>query len=338
MVLYKSPIISKAKPIKAQVAGASNRIGNSSKPAARPQIHLTLDRSKDRGRRVWGDVPSSVLNAPGSAHFARTHFDYADDDHDHEMRDGNASSGDEDDDDMADDWEEGRTLVDNLKNFGVDNSDDALEELLACADELQGEPFFTMWLFLGVGDHPGRCDSPGPMSAKSKELQQDLIDTLVPAMDHIRIVHGLLENTVEKKYTEAVLEFDKAADGYHTEAAQCRAELVKMVEDSRKVIGKQFTILQNEYAKRSKLYDDFLAKVQEIGKLIEFFSLSTHPLTFSAPRRAGAATLQGLDEDAKEDIEQLQSELEKKSKVFAKMGNAGKSQNLLLKSLMGGRK
>lgn len=38
------------------------------------------------------------------------------------------------------------------------------------------------------------------MSAKAKELQQDLIDTLVPAMDHIRIVHGLLENTVEAKY------------------------------------------------------------------------------------------------------------------------------------------
>lgn len=39
------------------------------------------------------------------------------------------------------------------------------------------------------------------MTAQSKKLQQDLIDTLVPAMDHIRLVHGLLEDSVEQKMT-----------------------------------------------------------------------------------------------------------------------------------------
>lgn len=82
---------------------------------------------------------------------------------------------------------------------------------------------------------------------------------------------------------------------------------------NQKVIGKQFTILQTEYAHRSQLFDAFSAKVQEIGK----------------------ATLQTLDEQAPEDVENLKVELEKKSKLFAKM-DKGKSQDMLLKSLMGG--
>lgn len=105
----------------------------------------------------------------------------------------------------------------------------------------------------------------------------------------------------------------------------------------QKVIGKQFTILQTEYAHRSKLYDIFLAKVQEIGK-VHFSSLGMIRLPFnsSTAPRAGKATLQTLDEQAQEDVEQLKAELEKKSKVFAKMDKGGKSQDMLLKSLMGG--
>ncbi|KAG8946487.1 hypothetical protein FRC04_011663 [Tulasnella sp. 424] len=296
MAVYNSPIISnKAKPRIKGKAVATTRIGTSSNPnhsktAIRSPIDTTLARSKYRvaARRVFNsEVPPSTTTTTASERvfLARSRVDNGDEDD--EM---NASSGD-DDDDMDEDWTEGKTLVDNLKHFGIDNSDDALEELLACADELQG-----------------------PMSAKSKELQQDLIDTLVPAMDHIRIVHGLLENTVESKYTEAVLDIDKAADEYQEKAVQCRAELVKMLEESKKVVGRQFTILQNEYANRSKLYDDFLAKVKDIG----------------------AATLQTLDEQAKEDVEHLKTELEKKSKVFAKIDKGGKSQDMLLKSLMGG--
>ncbi|KAG9045722.1 hypothetical protein FS837_005770 [Tulasnella sp. UAMH 9824] len=216
MAVYKTPIISNpAKPLqhlKGQVATtASNRIGNSSnsnpsKPSRSP-IHSTLARSKNAAgaRRVFGEKQPST-NGSERVLFARPRV--KDDDDDEKMDDLNAHSDDEDA--MSEDWEEGKTLVDNLKNFGLDNSDDALEELLACADELQG-----------------------PMSAKAKELQQDLIDTLVPAMDHIRIVHGLLENTVEAKYIEAVLEIDKAADEYQEKAVQCRAELVKMLEESK---------------------------------------------------------------------------------------------------------
>ncbi|KIO32490.1 hypothetical protein M407DRAFT_18541 [Tulasnella calospora MUT 4182] len=265
MAVYKTPIISNtAKPLqhlKGQVATtASNRIGNlsNSNPSntSRLPIQSTLARSKNRAgaRRVLGQKQPST-NAPERVLFARPRVK---DDDDDDMDDLNALS--DDDDAMSEDWEEGKTLVDNLKNFGIDNSDDALEELLACADELQG-----------------------PMSAKAKELQQDLIDTLVPAMDHIRIVHGLLENTVEAKYIEAVLEIDKAADEYHEKALQCRAELVKMLEESK----------------------------------------------------ASKATLQTLDEQAPEDVENLKVELEKKSKLFAKM-DKGKSQDMLLKSLMGG--
>ncbi|KAG8939120.1 hypothetical protein FRC00_014163 [Tulasnella sp. 408] len=235
MAVYKTPIISnQAKPLQhlkgrplsprmraGQVAtAASNRIGNSSnsnpsKPSRSP-IHSTLARSKNAAgaRRVFGEKQPST-NASESVLFARPRVK---DDDDDEMDDLKAPSDDEDA--MSEDWEEGKTLVDNLKNFGLDNSDDALEELLACADELQG-----------------------PMSAKAKELQQDLIDTLVPAMDHIRIVHGLLENTVEAKYIEAVLEIDKAADEYQEKAVECRAELVKMLEESKASTLRTFSSL-----------------------------------------------------------------------------------------------
>lgn len=39
------------------------------------------------------------------------------------------------------------------------------------------------------------------MVVYSKDLQQDLVDTLVPAMDHIRLIHGMLESSVETKLT-----------------------------------------------------------------------------------------------------------------------------------------
>ncbi|KAG8909726.1 hypothetical protein FRC01_006755, partial [Tulasnella sp. 417] len=188
MAVYNnSPIISNpAKPLKhlkGQVATtASNRIGNSSNSnpsnPSRSPIRSTLARTKISAgaRRVLGEKQQLLLstNASERVLFARPRVKDADGDN--RMDELNAPS-DDDEDAMSEDWEEGITLVENLKNFGIDNSDDALEELLACADELQG-----------------------PMSAKAKELQQDLIDTLVPAMDHIRIVHGLLEDTVEPKY------------------------------------------------------------------------------------------------------------------------------------------
>lgn len=106
-----------------QVAtAASNRIGNSSnsnpsKPSRSP-IHSTLARTKNTAgaRRVFGEKQPSTNNTSERVLFARPRA--KDDDDDDEMDDLNAPSDDEDA--MSEDWEEGKTLVDNLKNFGLE--------------------------------------------------------------------------------------------------------------------------------------------------------------------------------------------------------------------------
>ncbi|KAG8892753.1 hypothetical protein FRB99_002461, partial [Tulasnella sp. 403] len=153
--------------------------------------------------------------------------------------DEDANDYDSSDDESAEDWDEGRTLIDSLKI--IEKSDDSLENALARVETLEG-----------------------PMAAQSKKLQQDLIDVLVPAMDHIRLIHGLIEDSVEAKYTSAILEFDQAADMYQSNASDARTEMLEMLETSKKTLREQLHIIRTEYAKREKLQDDLQTAVKAI--------------------------------------------------------------------------
>jgi len=140
------------------------------------------------------------------------------------------------------DWDEGRTLIDGVKDLLADPKEQDLAKSMACVDELQV-----------------------PMTEEAKKLQQELIEALVPAMDHIRLVHGLLEDSVEGKLTHALAECDHLADDYQAGVADRMNRLQEMLEDSKKVLGKQFVLLRDEYANRKQLLADFQADFEEMG-------------------------------------------------------------------------
>ncbi|KAG9035282.1 hypothetical protein FRB95_011577 [Tulasnella sp. JGI-2019a] len=196
---------------------------------------------------------------------------------------------DSSDGEFSEDWDEGRTLIENLGNTEDEEHDSLLEEHMARADELHV------------------C-----MTERSKDIQKDVADTLVPAMDHIRLIHGLLEDSVESKLTAGTLNFDEAADDYQKTAAACRSDLLEMVKTSNFTLRELFNSLKNEYVHKSQLSVDFEAKFKEI--------------------RASASRL--LVEETAKEFNDLKLKLDQKVVVLSKTEKSNK-QNMLVKNILG---
>ncbi|KAG8883095.1 hypothetical protein FRB97_007232 [Tulasnella sp. 331] len=268
---------------------------------------LVTQQKQQQQQRSSSAAPTQPI--PNSNHFRHT-LSYTLDEDSFTCQDKSACESS--DGGFSEDWDEGRTLIENLKNSEDDARDAIQEEYMARADGIQPT-----------------------MSAYSKDLQQELADTLVPAMDHIRLIHGMLESSVETKLIAGTIAFDQAADDYQKTAAERRTAMTDLIKASNlhnrlspgestdegcalalhQILRDLFSKLKDEYAHHAQLavnLDNTIAAVR-------------------------ARVSQSLFEDTTNKLEDLKLKLDRKSVALSKPDNLIKQQELLLKTF-GGKK
>ncbi|KAG8877704.1 hypothetical protein FRB98_006579 [Tulasnella sp. 332] len=248
---------------------------------------LVTQQKQQQQQRSSSAAPTQPI--PNSNHFRHT-LSYTLDEDSFTCQDESACESS--DGGFSEDWDEGRALIENLKNSEDDARDAIQEEYMARADGIQPT-----------------------MSAYSKDLQQELADTLVPAMDHIRLIHGMLESSVETKLIAGTIAFDQAADDYQKTAAERRTAMTDLIKASNQILRDLFSKLKDEYAHHAQLamnLDNTIAAVR-------------------------ARVSQSLFEDTTNKLEDLKLRLDRKSVALSKPDNLIKQQELLLKTF-GGKK
>ncbi|KAG8951083.1 hypothetical protein FRC03_012641 [Tulasnella sp. 419] len=156
----------------------------------------------------------------------------------------------------SDDWDDGSTLVDRFLFHQADIEKSSKEDNnIKLVEDLKR-----------------------PMAAEAAKLQQELIETLVPAMDHIRLVHSHIDDTIETQFASAVVAFDRACDSVQESVASRKKELLEMLETSKNVLRHHFESLRAEYESRTMLWTELQTDIQAIASpTLDYFQDTALP-------------------------------------------------------------
>ncbi|KAF9077106.1 hypothetical protein BDP27DRAFT_597305 [Rhodocollybia butyracea] len=186
-------------------------------------------------------------------------------------------------------WEDEETLVsDLLHNNHEQQSEDG--KLISLADSIQSA-----------------------FAVHSKELLDDVADTLVPAANRVKHAYQILNDQIDESYALGLLEFDEASKKIESVALTSQNEVKKAYNASQARIRDLFKQLDEAYARRDKLWVDFEKALNEtINPAID--NIKTHPLR----------------------MERTLVTLEKQSKQIAKEGGGKAAYLKLLNKLKSG--
>ncbi|KAF9030821.1 hypothetical protein BDZ89DRAFT_1064381 [Hymenopellis radicata] len=157
---------------------------------------------------------------------------------------------DDDDDDVEDEndgdrsffpWEDERTLVADLLHQDAEEDESDDEKLVQLVDSIQTS-----------------------FSKYSKALLGDVADTLVPAVNHVKQAHHILNERVDRDYGIGILDFNEACVKMERLTISEYEEVHNAYEASKKRIADLREDLKNAYSRREQLWEDFEKKFDTI--------------------------------------------------------------------------
>ncbi|KAI0695865.1 hypothetical protein C8T65DRAFT_710727 [Cerioporus squamosus] len=197
-----------------------------------------------------------------------------------DTRPGPSRRQDHDEGDDMLDWDEETTLVAMLQDNASDEDEE--EQLMAMVEQLRG-----------------------PMAAQGTALRQYLRDTLLPAYNQVKAVHGELDDKVDLAFGAGLLTFDEVCKKVERIALRDEDELKTARAESQRNITKTLQELEDAYARRKELWAALDGDLERC-----------------ASRAAGA--LEALTVD----VEQTIAILDKKSKALDKDSSAAANQKM----------
>ncbi|KAF5389903.1 hypothetical protein D9757_003590 [Collybiopsis confluens] len=139
-------------------------------------------------------------------------------------------------------WEDEKTLVSDLLHNGDDQESEDTVKLASLAESLQT-----------------------PFSHQSKELLDEIADTLVPAVNTVKRGHQILNEKVDETFALGILEFDEACKTLETATISSHNEIKKSYHASQARVRDLLKQLEEAYARRNRLCADFEKALDEIA-------------------------------------------------------------------------
>ncbi|KAJ3866230.1 hypothetical protein EV359DRAFT_37083, partial [Lentinula novae-zelandiae] len=147
-------------------------------------------------------------------------------------------------------WENEKTLVSDLLHDGYEQEHEDVK-LSSLADSIQAA-----------------------FSVHSKELLDDVADTLVPAVNLVKHGHQVLNDQVDDSFALGVFEFDEACKKLEAVTISSHNELKKAYRTSQARIQDLLKQLEEACTRRDRLWVDFEAALDDI-RGYQSVSLST---------------------------------------------------------------
>ncbi|KAF8921019.1 hypothetical protein CPB85DRAFT_1268969 [Mucidula mucida] len=158
----------------------------------------------------------------------------------HELEEALRPDEDEDEHDENDadrsffPWEDERTLIADLLHEDAEEDESDDEKLVQLVDSIQTS-----------------------FSQHSKALLGDVADTLVPAVNHVRQAHHILNERVDRDYGAGILDFNEACVKMERLTIAEYEEVHNTYEASKKRIADLRRDLKDAYSRREQLWEDF---------------------------------------------------------------------------------
>ncbi|KAL0577876.1 hypothetical protein V5O48_004112 [Marasmius crinis-equi] len=182
-------------------------------------------------------------------------------------------------------WEDEKTLVSDLMHDGtVDQSEDS--KLSSLVESIKDS--FSLY---------------------SKELIDDIADTLVPVVNHVKHAHGVLNGEMDVSFAEGLQDFDRGCRAMEENTTMENDRVKEVYHESQTRIKELFKRLHATYQRRDQLWKDLETALNE----------TINP---------SLSSLKGLPAD----VERTIANLEKQSKQIAQKDNVGTEK--VLKSLL----
>ncbi|KAH7873618.1 uncharacterized protein C8R40DRAFT_1253664 [Lentinula edodes] len=137
-------------------------------------------------------------------------------------------------------WENEKTLVSDLLHDGYEQEHEDVK-LSSLADSIQAA-----------------------FSVHSKELLDDVADTLVPAVNLVKHGHQVLNDQVDDSFALGVLEFDEACKKLEAVTISSHNELKKAYRTSQARVQDLLKQLEEACTRRDRLWVDFEAALDDI--------------------------------------------------------------------------